>query len=213
MPTILLIRHARTATTGTVLYGRSPGVDLSDEGRGQAAGTAEWLSGRRLAAVYASPMERAQQTAAPIAANAKREIQVVDGINEVDFGDWTNRKLAALRKRKDWAQVQTTPSRWRFPGGESFAESQVRMVSAIEEIAASHTAKQTVAVVSHADTIKAAVAWFLGTPLDTFQRIHVSPASVTEVVLRKGHAPFIVRVNHVPTPHAPISLDDREPAS
>ena len=200
MPTVLLVRHATTATTGTKLYGRSPGVDIDERGERQAAGTADFLADRTIKAVYASPMERAQQTAAPIAAAHKREVQVVDGVNEVDFGDWTNRSLAALRKRKDWSRVQTTPSRWRFPGGESFVDAQHRFVEAVEAVAANHTDKQTIVVVSHADTIKAGVAYWLGTPLDTFQRIHVSPASVTEIVLNRGAAPFVVRVNHTPPP-------------
>lgn len=203
MPTVLLVRHATTPTTGKVLYGRSPGVHLSDEGVRQAHGTAAWIGERKVHAVYASPLERATETAAPIAAAAKREVETVDGLLEIDFGAWTDRSLAQLRRRKDWAQVQRQPSRWRFPDGESFAEAQLRLVTAVEALAARHTDKQTIVCVSHADSIALLAAWFLGAPIDGFQRIRIAPASVTEVVLARGRTPYVVRVNHQTTPIDP----------
>ena len=205
MPTVLLVRHATTPTTGKVLYGRSPGVSLSAEGWRQARGTAAWLAGegRKVHAVYASPLERAQATAQPIAEAMRRDVQTVDGLLEVDFGSWTNRSLAQLRRRKDWAQVQRTPSRWRFPDGESFAEAQRRLATTVEQLAANHTDKQTIVCVSHADCIALLAAYLLGSPIDSFQRIRIAPASVTEVVLARGKAPYVVRVNHTTKPHEP----------
>lgn len=199
MPTILLVRHATTATTGTTLYGRSPGVDIDERGERQAAATARWLADRGVRAIYASPMARARQTAAAIATATGRDVHVLEGLDEVDFGAWTNRPLAQLRRRKDWQRVQSSPSRWRFPGGESFAEAQQRIVAALEALTGTHTDRQVVVAVSHADMIALAAAWFLGMPLDAFQRLRVSPASVTEVFLgRGGAAPHVGRVNHVP---------------
>jgi probable phosphoglycerate mutase len=112
---------------------------------------------------------------------------------ECDFGDWTGAKLATLRKKPEWQTVQRYPSGFRFPGGESFSEMQVRMVSTLDALAADHRG-QTVVAVSHADPIKAAVANALGTHLDLFQRIVISPCSVTAILITTG-GPIVLAVN------------------
>lgn len=203
MPTVLLIRHATTPTTGKRLYGRKPGVELSDEGREQAQRAADHLAGTKLAAIYTSPLERTQQTARIIAKPHKLRIRVREGLNEVDYGDWTDRLLSQLRKRKDWQVIQQTPSRFTFPNGESLRGAQSRFVDAVEELVANHRAKDVIAVVSHADLIRMAIAHWSGSHLDQFQRLMVSPASITTIHLPHDGQPFVVSTNVVPRAAAP----------
>jgi len=175
---LLLARHAVTAQTGPLLSGRAPGIDLSDRGKEQARALGERLAGLPVTAVYASPIERTMQTAAAVAAHHGLEVQTLAGVIEADYGEWTGAKIVDLAKSDLWKTVQRAPSRARFPDGESLAEMQVRMVSALESVVAEHPG-ELVVVVSHADPIKAAIAHFTGLHLDLFQRIVVSPASVT----------------------------------
>ena len=195
--TILLIRHGETATTGKVLPGRAKGLELSAKGIEQAQATAQAVSQQhQLAAIYASPMKRARQTADPLARLAKHPVKVHAGLNECDFGSWTGKNLSALRKLPAWQQVQHNPSNFRFPKGESFPEMQNRMMAALAELAQRHRGK-TIAAYSHADTIKAAVAQALGVHLDLFQRIIISPASITTIQL-SADGPYVLGMNHNP---------------
>lgn len=192
--TVLLVRHGATPTTGKVLPGRAAGLGLSEAGRAQAEAAAARIGALGdVRAVYASPLERAAETAAPIARATGRRVRTVEGLNECDFGAWTGRKLAELRRLAAWGQVQSLPSGFRFPGGESFAEMQNRICGTLGELAARHRGGAIVAV-SHADPIKAAVAQAVGTPLDLFQRIVISPCSVT-VIAYSSHSPVVLTVN------------------
>ena len=192
--TILLVRHGQTPTTGKVLPGRAPGLHLADAGRAQAALVAERLAGIEVAALYCSPLERTVETAAPIAEAFGLEAILEPGLLECDFGEWTGADLSELNAKPEWATIQHAPSTFRFPGGESFPEMQHRIVSAIERIRTAHEGK-TVVCVSHADPIKAAVAYALGTHLDLFQRIVVSPCSVSAIAFTPGQAPVVLTVN------------------
>lgn len=196
-PTVaILVRHGQTGTTGSVLPGRAPGLHLSDAGREQAERVAGRLAGfgaGAVAAVYASPLERTRETAAPIARAVGRRVRTDEGLLECDFGDWTGRRLAALRKLAAWRQVQRYPSGFRFPGGESFTEMQGRIVGALQALAGAHPG-ETVVAVSHADPIKAAVAWAAGTHLDLFQRYVISPCSATALILSPV-GPTVLTVN------------------
>ena len=175
---LVLARHAVTAQTGPLLSGRAPGIDLSDTGREQAKALGERLAGLPVAVVYASPIERTTQTAEAVAQHHGLTVQPLPGVIEADYGEWTGGKLADLAKTDLWKTVQRAPSRARFPNGESLAEMQTRMVTALEEVVDRHPG-ELVVVVSHADPIKAAIAHYTGVHLDLFQRIVVSPASVT----------------------------------
>lgn len=199
MTTILLVRHATTATTGKRLGGWTPGVHLDDRGVWQAEETAAAVAASHLhvAAVYASPLERTQDTARIIARAVGVRVRTRRGLGEVDYGEWTNRPLGQLRRRKDWTVIQQTPSRFTFPGGESIRDAQARVVAELEDLAADHP-EEVIACVSHADIIKAAVAHFVGMPLDTFQRIMVSPASISVLALPPGRAPMLLGLNEVP---------------
>ena len=192
---VLLVRHGRTPTTGTTLPGRARGLHLSPEGSTQAEDAARHIAatGRRVAAVYASPLERTRETARPIAAAAGQKVRIDRGLLECDFGDWTGRRLADLMKKPEWSTVQRHPSGFRFPGGESFVEMQSRMVGTIDRLVTAHPGA-TIVAVSHADPIKAYVAHALGTHLDLFQRIVISPCSVT-AVLHSPAGPAVLTVN------------------
>ncbi len=178
-----------------MLPGRAPGLHLSDEGRAQAESAAERIAALAKApvAVYASPLERAVETARPIARRLGLRVRIERGLLECDFGAWTGAKLSSLRRRKEWRSVVAFPSSFRFPEGESFMEMQARVLSTLDRLAALHGAETFVAV-SHADPIKAAVAGTAGVPLDLFQRLVVSPCSVTAVV-RGETAAHVLCVN------------------
>jgi probable phosphoglycerate mutase len=175
---LVLVRHAVTAQTGPLLSGRAPGIDLSEEGRAQAEALGARMAPLPVGAVYASPIERTTQTAAAIAAPHGLTVRRLDGVLEADYGEWTGQKLADLAQTDLWKVVQRSPSRAVFPGGEAMASMQSRTVAALEAVVAAHPG-ELVVVVSHADPIKAAIAHYTGLHLDLFQRIVVSPASVT----------------------------------
>lgn len=194
MGRVLLVRHAPTPETGKKLTGRLPGVFLGDAGLEIARTTAAHLANVKLKAVYSSPIERTWQTAVEVARPHKLEPIREDGVVEVDYGTWSGRSLKSLYPLKAWRTVQITPSRMTFPEGENLADAQRRAVAAVERIAHTHP-KQTVAIVTHADIIKAVTAHYLGTPLDMFQRIGVSPASVTVIDIPRDGIPVVVAVN------------------
>ncbi len=191
---ILLVRHGQTPTTGTVLPGRAPGLSLSEAGRRQAEGLAARLERLpRLAAVYASPLERARETAAPLARARGLAVRVEPGLTDCDAGAWTGVALKELRKRVEWKTVQRHPSGFRFPRGESLVEMQARITGTVAALVARHPGQAVVAV-SHGDPIKAAVAHALGSHLDLFQRIAISPASVSAIAYR-AEGPVVLTVN------------------
>jgi probable phosphoglycerate mutase len=259
---ILLVRHGTTATTGTKLPGRAPGLHLAESGRRQAAdvaarivrlttrardadhappagngttpgdsgtgtdadgtgtgraggpgttavppdgpapapatppaahGGAEAPAAPGVAAVYSSPLERTRETAAPIAQAVDRPVEIDEALVELDVGEWTGIDLKEARSRREWATIQRYPSGFRFPGGESFLDMQTRMVEALDRLRARHPG-ETVVAVSHADPIRAVVAHALGTHLDLFQRIVVSPCSLTAIVLG-DEGPTVLSVN------------------
>ena len=193
---ILLVRHGLTPTTGVKLPGRARGLHLSEEGGRQAEAVARRL-GRlaKIAAVYASPLERARETAASIARGPRLAVRVEPGLTDIDIGEWTGLSVKQARRKPEWVVVQRHPSGFRFPGGESFTEMQARVTAALGRLIARHPGEVVVAV-SHADSIKAAVAHALGTSLDLFQRIVIAPASVTAIVYRRD-GPAVLTVNSV----------------
>lgn len=189
------MRHGRTPTTGTTLPGRAKGLHLADAGREQAEAVATRLGElSRVDAVYASPLERTRETAAPIAKTRGLKVQIDRGLLECDFGEWTGSKLKDLMKLPAWRTVQRYPSGFRFPAGESFTEMQTRITGTVAKLVERHRGGVVIAV-SHADPIKAAVADALGTHLDLFQRIVVSPCSVTAVAYGSS-GPAVLTVNH-----------------
>ncbi|MCU1462156.1 MAG: hypothetical protein JWO37_2231 [Acidimicrobiales bacterium] len=193
---VLLVRHGQTPTTGRVLPGRAPGLHLSDDGRKQADAVAQRIAAlKAVDAVYASPLERTRETAAPIAAARGLKVVPLKGLLECDFGEWTGDELKTLSKAPEWRTVQRYPSGFRFPAGESFSEMQARITGTITDLRAKHPGG-TIVCVSHADPIKAAVADAMGSHLDQFQRIVISPCSVS-AVLYGDTGPTVLTVNSV----------------
>lgn len=192
--TVVFVRHGNTATTGSVLPGRTPGLHLSEVGHIQAEHAARRLGSiADVRAVYASPLERTRETAKPIATGLGLRVRSDRGLLECDFGEWTGQKLTDLMKRPEWHQVQQCPSRFRFPGGESFTEMQARIGACVDRLIAEHSGG-TIVLVSHADPIKAAVCQAQGVHLDLFQRTVISPCSLT-LVSYGALAPTILAVN------------------
>jgi broad specificity phosphatase PhoE len=192
--TLLLVRHGRTPTTGIILPGRAPGLSLAPAGRADAEAAAARIARLgRVAAVYASPLERAQETAAPIARDRGLAVLVEPELSDLNIGGWTGMKIDEARRRPEWLAIQQYPAGFRFPGGESFPEMQARITTTLARLAARHPG-ETVVPVSHADPIKMAVAAARGQSLEQFQRIFVSPGSIT-VLAFEADQPRVVAVS------------------
>jgi probable phosphomutase (TIGR03848 family) len=197
--TVILLRHARsTANSAGVLAGRTLGVALDEDGVAQAQALVERLAQLPLAAVVSSPLQRCQETVAPLAQARELEVTVDDRFVEVDYGQWTGRELSKLGKEPLWKVVQSHPSAAVFPGGEGLAALQARAVAAVREwdakLAAEHGPQVLWLVCSHGDVIKAVLADALGVHLDGFQRIVANPCSVSAVTYTETR-PFVQRVN------------------
>jgi probable phosphomutase (TIGR03848 family) len=192
---VLLVRHGTTPTTGKMLPGRAPGLHLADKGRAQAQAVADRIGAmeKKPTALYASPLERTKETAAPIAAALGLRVRTARGLIEADVGEWTEQSLAKLSKTKEWATVQRWPSGFRFPGGESFADMSTRSMEAVLDLVHEHPG-ETIVAVSHADPIKAIVAAAAGTPLDLLQRLVISPCSISALLFTAG-GPVVLSMN------------------
>jgi probable phosphomutase (TIGR03848 family) len=217
VPTVLLVRHGRTAANaGGTLAGWTPGIGLDDTGRGQARALAQRVAAVPLVAVVASPLQRCQETAAELLAvpgpkgQARPPVQTDDRLGECRYGDWTGRPLKELAKDPLWRVVQAHPSAVTFPGpeGESMPDMQHRAVAAVREhdaaVVAAHGDDAVWLAVSHGDVIKALLADALGMHLDAFQRIVVDPCSVS-VVRYTPLRPFALRVNDTGGDLAPFA--------
>jgi len=193
MTTLLLVRHGHTDAAGKRLTGRQRGVHLNARGREEAEHLVERLEGVPLDAIETSPLERCRETAAPLARARGLSLTAHRGLIEVDYGDWTGRSIAQLRRTRLWRSVMHAPSTVRFPGGESMLEVQARMVDAAMALAAAHHGG-TVVAVSHADPIRLLVTHLAGTHADHLQRLAVDTGSITVVALGEG-IPRILKVN------------------
>jgi probable phosphomutase (TIGR03848 family) len=197
--TVILLRHGRSTANSTgVLAGRTLGVGLDEGGVAQAQALVERLAQLPLAAVVSSPLQRCQETVAPLAQARELEVTVDDRFIEVDYGQWTGRELSKLGKEPLWKVVQSHPSAAVFPGGEGLAALQARAVAAVREwdakLAAEHGPHVLWLVCSHGDVIKAVLADALGVHLDGFQRIVANPCSISAVTYTETR-PFVQRVN------------------
>jgi probable phosphoglycerate mutase len=192
--TILLIRHGSNPKVGKGLTGWMPGVSLDEKGRLQAEQLGLELASRSLSAIYSSPLERAIETAQPLARRLGLEIVPNPAFGEVRFGDWQGREYAEIELDPVWRKFNEFRSGTRAPGGELMLETQSRMVSGMLEIGARHRG-ETVAIFSHADAIKSAICWLLGIPLDFHLRLEILPASVTTVALSDRDVPKVISMN------------------
>ena len=180
--TILLIRHAAHVELGRTLSGRRRDVALSQEGLEQAEIIADLLGVEPISAVYSSPRERAYYTARTIAEQHELKVQIAEGIDEVDFGEWTGLPFDALEGDPLWDQWNTARSIARPPCGESMEEACKRAVAQVQDIAGQH-ADQLIVMVSHCDIIRGLIAYYLGLPLDNLLRFDIDPASLSRLVV------------------------------
>lgn len=198
--TVILLRHGRSVSnTAHTLAGRTEGVELDDKGTRQAAELVGRLDGLPIRALVRSPLLRCRLTLEPLAAALGLDPLIDERLAEVDYGQWTGRKLAELVKEPLWTVVQQQPSAAVFPGGEGLAQVQARAVAAVREhdrrLAAEHGGDALWIACTHGDVIKAVVADALGAHLDSFQRITADPASMS-VIRYTPMRPFVVHVNH-----------------
>ncbi len=194
MTRLLLVRHAHNEYLDAGrLAGRTPGVHLNEKGRRQAQALAERLALLQITAIYSSPMERALETGGPVASSHGLEIRILEDLNETNCGDWTGQTIAELAKTEIWPRMLTYPSGTSHPGGEGITAVQARMVRALDGIRAAHPGELIVAV-SHADPIKAVLAYYTGMHIDLFQRLNVDPASVSELAF-SPQGPRLIRCN------------------
>ena len=194
-PTYLfLIRHGENEWTERgALAGRTPSVPLNDKGKEQAQQVAERLKDQPITAVYSSPLLRCLETARPLAAALNLPVSVEPGILEVDYGEWRGGELKELGKRPEWRLVQVYPGGFRFPGGETLREVQNRVITTLERIRTEH-AGEVIAVYAHGDVLRTSMAYYLGMPLDLFQRIQISTASISLVAFHR-FGPSILAMN------------------
>ena len=208
--TVYFVRHGENNWTEShKLAGRAPGVHLNDYGRQQAIALGERLAKVKFRAIYASPLERTMETAQAIASHHQLKVQACAGLLEVDYGKWTGQEIKKLAKKKSWPVIQFYPSGAGFPQGETMYGMQARFIQEVSTLVASHPG-ETIAIVGHADLIKAAVAHYLGVHFDLFQRIVVSTASITAVTFTKM-GPRVLMVND--TNHNPPRPPENDKAA
>src|SRR2546423_4608429 len=193
MTTFLLVRHGSIDALGKRIVGRSPGVHLNANGKKEASQLAEALAPCDLAAIYSSPLERAQQTASQIACKKGMALTVDAGLHEIDYGEWTGKTFAEVRNVPEWTSYNLQRDAAQIPGGENMMQLSRRLAATLARLRAAHTG-HLLCLVTHADWIRAAGAHVSGASLDIFQRLQVDPASVS-VVQVDENATKIVRWN------------------
>ena len=208
MPIILLIRHGENDFVKTgKMAGHLPDVHLNEKGIEQAQQLANALAELPIKTIYSSPLERARETAAPLAKKLGQEILLRPGLIETNIGSWAGQELKTLSSLPEWKVVQQTPSQFRFPHGESFVECQNRLVNEIEVIANNHVEDDLLAIVCHADPIKLLIAHYLGMPLDNFQRLACDTASVSAMILSQKST---ILLKHNQKPPFSFSLPQKD---
>ncbi len=178
MSLFYLIRHGENDLVGHGIAGRSPGIHLNATGRAQAENLAQHLSRFPVHQLFSSPMERARETAEPLARALRQPVQICEALNEIDFGDWTGKTFAELEQQPAWRQWNTLRSLSRIPNGESLLEVQARVAGEIERLRRRFP-DQNLALFSHGDPLRSAIAFYLGLSLDMALRLEISPASIT----------------------------------
>jgi probable phosphoglycerate mutase len=193
--TFHLVRHAAHDRVGAVLCGRMPGVRLGALGRAQAQRLADRFARESIASVQTSPLERARETAEPIAMRLDRPLEMNDDLQEIAFGAWSGRSFEELDRNPAWRSWNTARSVHRPPGGETVLEAQGRIVAAMERLREAYR-DRAVVLVSHADVIKAALLYHLGLPVDAYARFDVDPASISTLAVGDWGAK-VIRLNEV----------------
>lgn len=207
MTLILLIRHGENDVMHRRLAGRLPGVHLNENGRKQAQALARALEHAPIEAVYSSPLERALETAQPLAEARGLTVQIRPALSEVDYGDWQGRTYKQLRRAKLWKTVQDDPASVRFPNGETLVEVQQRVIVELEHLARLHTRppqedqqqppEAVIAAVAHGDIIRLALAHYLNMTINDFHRLTIFPASLSLIRLQPEQRPLVIHINQI----------------
>ena len=196
MATFFLIRHGNNDYLGKALAGRLPNVHLNEKGRVEAARLSETLAGKSIARIISSPLDRARETANPLARKLGLKIEISEAVNEVDFGDWNGATMTELESNPVWARYNSQRSTTRIPNGELIIVIQKRFIVKLEELRLSDPGS-TIAIFSHGDPIRSALCYYLGIPLDFLQRFEVSPGSYS-VLRLEDWGPQVLNINCVP---------------
>jgi probable phosphoglycerate mutase len=194
MTTFLLIRHGHTDWIGKAIAGHTPGVAISKDGMKQSEALVDRLKSLPVSAIYSSPLQRTLETAEPLSRALNLKVEPRLRLIEVDFGDWTGQTMDQLRSDPGWNRFNTLRSLTRAPNGDRMLDVQSRMVDELEELRSIHPG-ETIAVFSHQDAIKAALAHYAGIPIDLFHRLEIHAASVSILEL-SDHGPRILCVNN-----------------
>ncbi|MFO7680159.1 MAG: MSMEG_4193 family putative phosphomutase [Chloroflexota bacterium] len=211
MATVILVRHGENDwVKKNRLAGWIEGVHLNENGRSQAKDAAKRLSKLPITALYSSPVTRCLETAEYIAKSQKLKIGELEDVGEVRYGKWEGKKIKKLAAKPEWHAVQHFPSRFQFPEGEALREVQFRAIQALETLSARH-GQEMIAVVSHADLIKLVLAHYLGVHIDLFQRIVISPASVSVLALQPNGSVQVVRINDTGPLQPPAETTKADP--
>lgn len=193
MPTILLIRHGENDSIGKRLVGRLPGVHLNEKGRRQAETIAEYLGNAPVKAIYSSPLERALETAKPLAERLNLPVQTRPGLIEVDYGEWEGKTYKQLYRLNLWKTALKNPAEMYFPGGESIPEVQQRARRELEAIVAAHAPEEVAVCFTHGDIIRLCIAHFLRMSINDYHRLCVSTASLTIIQVHEN----FIRLPHI----------------
>lgn len=177
MTTFVLIRHGHCDPVGKYIAGRKSGIRLSETGNRQVRQLAGRLEGIEIDAIFSSPLERAVETASPLAELKRIELNITEELLEIDYGMWTGKSFEELSSEPLWGLYNTYRGRVRIPGGEMMPEVVSRMSILMEQLRRVYHG--TVVLVSHGDPIKSVIAHYIGIPLDFIMRLDVQPASVS----------------------------------
>ena len=197
MATFLLIRHGNNDFMRKGLAGRLPDVHLNESGRQQAYNLAATLGAAPIKAIYSSPMERALETARPLAELKGLEVQQAPGFVEIDYGEWQGKTFRQLQRTKLWKLLMKDPAQMRFPGGEMICEAQERARLQLESISAGLDDKDLAACFTHGDIIRLIVAYYLEMPLHAYHRLSAFTASVSVISLNKENQARLFNINQV----------------
>lgn len=195
MPTFLFIRHGLNDFTEKKLIGRLPGIHLNQEGEKQAGAIADFLQDTAITAIYSSPLERAAETAAPLAHLKNLPVIINEALSEVDFGNLQGKTNKQLKNMKIWEVVHTSPSQVQFPGGETLLQAQHRVVSFIEETGQKYVEKDVIACFSHSDIVRLMLAHYLYIPIDFFHRLTIDTGSINTLCYSPSGI-RILNINH-----------------
>jgi probable phosphoglycerate mutase len=206
LTTYYLVRHGDTDFTGTTIIGRTPGISLNARGRWQAEQIARRLCPEKLSAIYASPLERAMETAQPLSTAKRIAIEHADSFVELQYGDWTGRTIESLRDDPVWRRYNQFRSGTAIPGGEHMVDVQLRAVRQLELFRHAHSG-QSIAIFTHGDVIRSVIAHFAGIPLDLFLRLTISPGSISVVTLDE-YGPGLTTLNDVSHLVAPFAVGE-----